>query len=83
MMADEHYPPEPHPDAATPLPSTSFDPDEYREHLAEFDMTKEQEDEFLESLWCITQSFVDLAFGMDPVQLVSREIDAGGSDEAK
>ena len=52
--------------AAAPL---KLDPDEYREHLEEFDLSREQEDELLEALWNILRTFVDIGFGLDSVQL--------------
>jgi hypothetical protein len=63
---------------APPLPSggntvTLFqlDPDEYREHLAEFDMSREQQDELLGVLWNIMRTFVEIGFGLDSVQMFS------------
>jgi hypothetical protein len=44
--------------------------DDYRGHLAPFGMTREREDEVLASLLHMMSSFVDRAFGDDPVQHV-------------
>ncbi len=49
----------------------SLDLDEYRGDLAEFDMSDEQKDEMLRTLWNIMSAFVDLGWGLDTVQLFS------------
>lgn len=41
--------------------------------MDEYDMTEEQKIEFLHDLAAIMQSFVDQAFGIDPVQLSLKE----------
>jgi hypothetical protein len=75
--------PETHHNTATPLVGLTFDPDDYRHHLSDYELTKEQEDEFLRSLSIIIQIFVDMGFGSDPLQLVFPEMDPGGDDEDK
>jgi len=40
----------------------------YREFLAEMDMTEAQKEEFLQALWDIVTGFVELGFGTHPVQ---------------
>ncbi|GJL75967.1 hypothetical protein [Nitrosomonas sp.] len=54
-------------DAATPL---KFEPDDYRHHVEEFDLTKEQQDELLTSLWTIMNTLVDIGWGVDTVQIL-------------
>ena len=46
-----------------------FDADEYRDDLAGLDMTKEQQDELLQTLWNIMSAFVDIGWGVDTVQM--------------
>ena len=40
----------------------------YRRHVEHLDLPDEQKDELLLALWRIMESFVDRAFGDDPVQ---------------
>lgn len=54
-------------DAAAPL---KLEPDNYRHHLDEFDLTKEQQNELLESLWTIMSTLVDIGWGVDTVQIL-------------
>ncbi len=72
----------PHDESAHDLPATSeqsvilplaLDPDKYRDHLEEFDLTPEQQNELLETLWHILRTIVDIGFGLDSVQLFSLE----------
>ncbi len=44
-----------------------FNPDEYREHIEAFDLTREQQDELLLTLWNIMKSFVEMGFGVDSI----------------
>ena len=50
-------------------PPLQINPDEYREDLADFDLTKEQQDELLQTLWNMMSMMVDLGWGLDSVQL--------------
>lgn len=50
----------------------------YEKHLADSDMTQEQKQEFLEALWTIIVGFVDLGFGIHPLQQACKA--KGGSD---
>jgi hypothetical protein len=45
-----------------------IDLEKYRRHVAHLDMPQERKTELLHSVWNIMQSFVDRAFGHDPVQ---------------
>lgn len=54
-------------DAATPL---KFEPDDYRHHVDEFDLTEEQQNELLASLWSIMSTLVDIGWGVDTVQIL-------------
>ncbi len=49
-----------------------LDPDKYRHHLAEFEMSVEEQNEFLAVLWRILCTCVDIGVGLDSVQLLFR-----------
>lgn len=40
--------------------------EKYRPYLDEFDMSTEQKDEFIQTLWTVMQSFADQAFECSP-----------------
>lgn len=42
-------------------------PDKYREHIASFEMTREQEDELLFALWHIMKLFAELGHGVNSI----------------
>lgn len=46
------------------------DLDRYRRHVEHFDLSEAQKTDLLHAVWRIMQSFVDRAFGDDPVQQV-------------
>jgi hypothetical protein len=48
----------------------SFDPEKYRTYLAETGWSEKVQDEWLETLWNMMGTFVDLAWGTDSVQTV-------------
>ena len=48
--------------------SLTFEPDEFREYIEHFDLSEEQENELLETVWHIMKTFVELGFGLDSVQ---------------
>jgi len=52
----------------TPL---QLDLDEYRDDLAEFNLTEQQENELLEVLFNIMRTYVEIGFGLDSVQMFS------------
>ena len=54
-------------DAAAPL---EFEPDDYRHHVDEFDLTEDQQNELLTSLWTIMSTLVDIGWGVDTVQIL-------------
>lgn len=56
------------------LPILKLEADEYRDDVAAFGMTKAQEDEFLQALWQIMCTFVDLGWGLDSVQMLLPEL---------
>lgn len=56
-----------------PKPSLTVDVEKYQAYLDGADMTEEQKEEFLHALWSIIVSFVDLGFGVHPMQSVCGE----------
>lgn len=50
--------------------SLVFDPQAYLHFLEDCDWTEDQKREFIEALWQIVVSFVDLGFELHPVQRV-------------
>lgn len=49
-------------------PALTVDVEKYQSFLDGADMTEEQKEEFLQALWSIVVSFVELGFGVHPVQ---------------
>ena len=45
--------------------------EKYRPLLSNLDLSEEQKDDLLRTMWSITQSCIDRSFGEDPVQQVS------------
>ncbi|MEO0613723.1 MAG: hypothetical protein AAFY83_10445 [Pseudomonadota bacterium] len=50
--------------------AVELDIEKYISQVEDFDLTEQQKREFLETLWAIMVSFVDLGFGIHPVQEV-------------
>jgi hypothetical protein len=44
--------------------------DDYKEEMAEFELTQEQEQELLQTLWNIMYQFAQMGFGMESTQLI-------------
>lgn len=59
-------------DTAIRAPALTFDPDAYREFLADCGLSEIQQQEFLSALWTIIVGFVDLGFGIHPINHVSQ-----------
>jgi hypothetical protein len=57
----------------TVVPMLQLEPDKYREYLDEFDMSIEQQNELLETLFNIMRTFVEIGFDLDSVQLFSND----------
>jgi len=53
---------------SAPGPALSIDWDLYLAHLEESDLSDAQKREFIQTLWSIVVSFVDLGFGTHPLQ---------------
>ncbi len=56
--------------ADTRLPSLTIDYDLYARFLEDSGMSDAQKKEFIETLWSVIVSFVDLGFGMHPLQQI-------------
>jgi len=52
-------------------PTMTIDWELYGKHLDESDLSDAEKREFLETLWSIVVSFVDLGFGVHPLQQVT------------
>ena len=57
-------------------PSIEIDIERYQSFFDESGLTDTQKEEFLRALWTIIVSFVDLGFGVHPVQKVCGQNDA-------
>ncbi|MCU7805678.1 MAG: hypothetical protein KZQ96_21030 [Candidatus Thiodiazotropha sp. (ex Lucinoma borealis)] len=49
------------------------DPEKYREHVEEFDLSEQEQTELLQTLWSIMAAFVDMGFGVDSFQFLPKE----------
>jgi len=56
------------------IPSLCLNADHYRDDLRELSLSKEQEDELLQTLWNIMGIFVDIGWGVDSVQVILPEL---------
>lgn len=50
------------------FPPLRFDPEAYIQYVKEADLTETEAHQLLEAVWLIMTSFVDLRFGIHPVQ---------------
>ena len=65
-------------------PGLALDPDEFRGGMAEFELTKEQEDVILQELWNIMRAIVDMGWGLDSVHIILAELfEKAGQDSGK
>ncbi|MVA98009.1 hypothetical protein GN330_12215 [Nitratireductor sp. CAU 1489] len=53
----------------------------FEHHLADSDLSEDQKREFIEALWYIIITFVDLGFGIEPVQQAMRLAAASSNEE--
>jgi hypothetical protein len=61
----------PLPGVGSPIPDlTPEELESFRRELEGFALTDAERDEFILAMWAMMTAFVDLAWGMDPVQLV-------------
>lgn len=56
-------------------PSLAIDIDKYQAYLDGSDLTPAQKEDFLRALWSIVVAFVDLGFGVHPVQLACGQVE--------
>jgi len=49
-------------------PTLEFDVDEFWHFVESFDLTDAEKRDYLETIWSIIVSFVDLGFGIHPIQ---------------
>lgn len=56
------------------LPALTIDWERYRQYLEGSDLSDEQARAFIEALWSIMVSFVDLGFRINPVQEICGEV---------
>ncbi len=59
------------------------DIEQYIQYFDKFDMTYEQKVEYIYSLWGIAEAFADWAFGIHPLQQVSKSEPPSMSDEVR
>lgn len=50
------------------LPKLTFNPDDYADYVADLELTPEQQRELLEAMWALIVAFVDVGFGIHPIQ---------------
>ena len=62
--------------------AVELDIEKYISQVEDFDLTDQQKREFLETLWAIMISFVDLGFGISPVQEVCGKLLENSSNPA-
>lgn len=64
-----------------------LDPEKYRAELAEYELSPEQENELLQTLWNIMSTFVLMGWGLESTQTVLsalfKDVDAKPSSEVK
>lgn len=57
------------------VPAPELDVERFRPYLAELELSEDQERQFLEALWSIMLTFVELGFGVDSVQQLFPALD--------
>lgn len=63
-------------------PTLTLDVALYQKYLDDAELSAEQKQEFIETLWNIIVAFVDLGFGIDSVQTVLDEAEHGDNVDA-
>ncbi len=63
--------------------SLKFEPDDYRHHLNDFDLTEDQQNELLQTLWSIMNTMVDIGWGVDTVQMFFPDIFANVAPDSE
>ena len=67
--------------SASARPTLSIDIDRYQEYLDGSKLTPEQKEEFLRAIWSIVVTFVELGYGVHPLQEACGK-DAGGHEHS-
>lgn len=75
-QCDAGYPQAPVDSSAVPATALSIDWDLYAEYLDDCDLSDDQKQELIETLWHIVVSFVDLGFGVGEPQNSDMEMGA-------
>ena len=66
------------------LPKIKFDPEDYRDEIDEMDLSEEQAIEYLQTLWDIMYTMVNLGWGVESVQnILPSEFEKASSDSGK
>ena len=65
------------PTRATKIPQLDFDPNEFIDALEPFDISDEDAIEYLNTIWRIACAFVDIQFGIHPLQTTPRRKNCG------
>lgn len=71
------------PKPAPARPTLTVDVERYQAYLDGADMTEAQKQEFLQALWMIVVSFVELGFGVHPLQDACGKPSQNGSESIK
>ena len=71
------------PTQAVAPPTLAIDWERYGRYLDDSDLTDDQKREFLQTLWEIVVSFVDMGFDLNPTQSVCGEVGALADLSAK
>ncbi|WP_397544650.1 hypothetical protein [Roseovarius salis] len=66
--------------SASARPTLTVDVARYQEYLDGADLTPEQKEEFLRAVWSIVVTFVELGYGVYPLQEACGK-DSGGDDQ--
>ncbi len=61
-------------EASPPSAALTFDPKTYLEFVDDCELTGAQKIEFLQTLWSIMVAFVDLGFGISPLQHIINKV---------
>ena len=66
-----------------PVARLAFDQERYRDDVKDLDLSEAMKSELLATLWGIMATFVDLGFGVDPVQQVLGPFTEAARDSAQ
>ncbi len=66
----------------TAIPPLTFDAQEYWHFVEDYDMTDKAKHKLLEAIWSIVVEFVDIGFGVHPIQQACGKLDGRSSNAA-